>query len=366
MDAARVEAFRRAVRDVVTPGDVVVDLASGTGILGLLACEAGAARVYSIEVTAMTEIARSVASANGFGDRITFVRELSTLAQLPERADVVVTDQIGHFGFEAGLWEYLIDATDRFLKPGGHIIPAAIEMIAAPVESPDLFARVEFWTGRPAGLDFSAARDWAVNSGYPATLPAGALLSTPGSIVQLETMALTREPFSASIHCVIARAGTMHGIGGWFGAQLSPTVRLTNAPDAADRINRRNVFLPIDRPVRVRPGDAVDVTLFINPVERMLSWRATITRSGEPPLSFTQSTLRGMLIGREDLQRARADFRPSLTDRGVARRTVLDLCDGRRPLAEIERAVFERHPSLFRTEADASVFVSEVVSRYTR
>ena len=67
-DAVRIDAFRRAIAEVVAPGSVVLDLASGTGILGLLACEAGARRVYAIEATGMTEIARAVASANGLHD----------------------------------------------------------------------------------------------------------------------------------------------------------------------------------------------------------------------------------------------------------------------------------------------------------
>ena len=44
-DTVKISAFRRAVAEVVRPGAVVCDLASGTSILGLFACEAGAARV---------------------------------------------------------------------------------------------------------------------------------------------------------------------------------------------------------------------------------------------------------------------------------------------------------------------------------
>jgi predicted RNA methylase len=66
-DRPRIDAFRRAVREVVRPGASVVDLGSGTGILGLLACEAGAARVYSIEMTGMIEVAGAGGGRAGFG-----------------------------------------------------------------------------------------------------------------------------------------------------------------------------------------------------------------------------------------------------------------------------------------------------------
>jgi predicted RNA methylase len=77
----------------------VLDLAAGTGILGLLACRAGARRVYSVDDGGILQVAREIVQANHLTDRIRQIKAFSTRVELPEKADVVVSDQIGRFGF---------------------------------------------------------------------------------------------------------------------------------------------------------------------------------------------------------------------------------------------------------------------------
>ena len=164
----------------------MLDLGAGTGIMGLLACEAGAKRVYSIESGGMIEVARSVCHANGFDDRVTFIKGHSLQINLPEKVDVVVADQIGRFGFEAGVLDYFSDARERFLKPAGQTIPRQIELIVAPVECPERWEHVNFWDNSATGFDLSSVRRWAANTGYPVTYTPENLLSAPAVGVSLD------------------------------------------------------------------------------------------------------------------------------------------------------------------------------------
>jgi hypothetical protein len=116
--------------------------------------------------------------------------------------------------------------------------------------------------------------------------------------------------------------------------------------------------------VDLAEGDEVTVAMAIDPVEIVVSWDVTVARSGQVRASFRHSTWSGMLISAEELRRTRTDFIPRLTPRGIARRTVLELCDGARPLADVERETYSRHRALFRSSAEASAFVAEVVTRY--
>jgi len=71
-----------------------------------------------------------------------------------------------------------------------------------------------------------------------------------------------------------------------------------------------------------------------------------------------------MLIAQEALERTRPDFIPRLNPWGVARFTLLTLCDGKRTLAEIERELYLRHQDLFQSPGEAAAFAAEVVTGY--
>jgi protein arginine N-methyltransferase 1 len=367
-DRVRLAAFDRAIRKRVRSGDVVLDLGAGTGIFGLLACRAGARRVYCIDDGPIIEMARAIARQNGFADRMIFINERSTEVTLDERIDVVVGDLIGGFGFEAGFPMFYRDAQRRFLKPGGVLIPGAVEMWVAPVEHAGARRQLKFWDRKPAGLDFAPARTIAINTGYPMEFRPKQLLGSPVRAATLQ--AATTEGairFDSTIR--VTRKGRLDGIAGWFSAPLAPGVRLTNSPLARDRINRRCVFFPADRPVAVNPGDRVALTMRAIPDELIVSWQVAVLdgrspSSGRLKGSFSQSTFAGILVARERLRRTRPDYVPTLTPRGRARQSVLELCDRHLTLAEVEREVHRRHGSLWGSFADAQRFVAEVVTRY--
>lgn len=371
-DRNRLDAYAGAIAELVKPGSVVVDLGAGTGIMGLLACRAGARRVYCIEATALIGLTREIFRANGFADRVSFIKHESMYIALPEKADVVVADQIGRFGFEAGMLEFFSDARKRFLQPEGVLLPSRIDLVVAPIEHEELWRQIEFWNQRPAGLDFRPARKIAVNTGYPTTLQPQHLLASPRVIVSLATDECPASISGIEASMEVERTGILHGIGGWFCAQLSPHVAMSNGPLESKRIGRRNVCFPIDGPVAVEKGQRVRVTMTIQPGAGMVTWKVEVRDPRYPPedkaalrARFTHSTFQGMLLCEEDLARERPGFVPSLTPRGEARRSILELCDGRKPLAEIEQEVYRRHPELFASLAQAAAFVSEVVTRYT-
>ncbi len=363
-DEVRVGLYRKAISKVIKPGDVVVDLGCGTGIFGLMACQAGAARVYAIEAGSIIDLARDIAEANGFADRIVHVHGLSGRISLPERADVMVADQAGHFGFEAGLLKYFRDGAKRLLKSGGTAIPSRLEQWIAPVSYPEAYRNVEFWNSRPIGLNFVPAGIVAHNTGYPADFFKARFLGRPVRLSSIDTLDPPRT-LKASISLSITSPGLLHGFCGYFTAQLAPGIVMTNSPFVRSPINRRRVFFPVQQAVRVVPGDKMTVAMNIRFDETLVFWRVQVLgRDGTLKLNSNNSTMQGMMMALADLRKIRPDFAPALTPWGTARKTVINLFDGVRTLAQIEREVFNRHRELFPSAADAALFVAEVVVPY--
>jgi protein arginine N-methyltransferase 1 len=317
-----------------------------------------------MEAGGVIDLARTVAAANGFDGRIVALSGFSTALELPEKVDVAITDQAGTFGYNAGVVEFFEDARRRFLKPSGTTIPSALELFLAPVECPGLFANLDFWSSGPAGFDFSGARSLAVNNSYDVILPECSILGDPAQVASIDLRRGASGQIQADALLRIGRPGTLHGLGGWFAAELSPGVRITNSPLSGRRIRRRQIYFPIDRPAAVSEGDIVSVGMIIRPVESIVSWTVEVSREGSRMASFRHSTWEGMLVRGEDLAATRPDSVPRLTARGEARRTALNLCDGALSLGEIEREVYRRHPNLFASRKDAAAFVAEVVTRY--
>src|SRR5688572_16512100 len=129
----RLDQYARAIAGTVREGDTVLDLGTGTGVLAVLACRAGARRVHAVESSDAVRMGELLSSATGLADRIQFIQGSSSQLVLDERVDVVVGDIHDTFGLQPGGLASLIDARRRLLRPGGVVMPRSIELRIAPV-----------------------------------------------------------------------------------------------------------------------------------------------------------------------------------------------------------------------------------------
>ena len=136
-DSRRTNDYLAAVAAAVRPEDVVLDIGTVCGILAVAAARAGARRVYAVEASDIAGVAERVFAANGVADRVTLVAGWSRQIELPERADLLVSEVIGSEPFEEEILETTLDARNRLLKPQARLIPSTLTLLARPLLVPD-------------------------------------------------------------------------------------------------------------------------------------------------------------------------------------------------------------------------------------
>lgn len=297
-DRVRGDAYARATAATVRPDDVVVDLGTGTGIFAVLACRAGARRVYAIESSAIIEVAREVAIANGCLDRIEFLQSDSRKIELTERANVLIADLRGTIPFFTASLDSLIDARTRFLIDGGALIPQRDIVFAALVQSAEAYeVHDQPWASRWEGIDLTPARRLAVNGMKKRMIEPEELLSESASVVTLDYATIATTDFESTIALHATRDGITHGFAIWFDTLLASGIGFSNAPGSTPTIYGRS-FVPFELPVDVRQGDAIVIDLaarFVSDADDYLwRWNSTLKkREGEPRELFRQSTFFG-------------------------------------------------------------------------
>ncbi|RJO72506.1 methyltransferase domain-containing protein [Nocardia panacis] len=215
-DRPRMDAYDRALARAVRPGAIVADIGAGTLALSLLALKHGAAHVYSIEADPqMAAVAERLIADNDLKERITLVQGDARAVRLPRRVDVVVSEMMGNLGPEEDMVRVLEGFARKNLRPGGQVIPRRLHTMLAAVEFDD-----EGWGiwGDFHGFRLDAVQDFAEPRAHLHFFQrAPRLLSAP-------------EPLADRMHLPIAESGNLQAILGYFTAELTDEIALSNFP----------------------------------------------------------------------------------------------------------------------------------------
>ena len=313
-DSARMSGYNRALRAAIGRDTVVVDIGTGTGIFALLACRLGARRVYAIEPHDVIQVAREIAAANGFTDRIEFIEAASTDATLPERANVIVSDLGGALPWFQRHIPSIVDARHRFLQPDGTLIPQRDVVWAAVVNQRDLYERTMGpWKTDLFDVDMEAARRLVTNGSLRARVTRDDLLTAAQTWATVDYTVADDPNVQAQITWSVTRAGTGHGVAIGLTRVLAHGICFSNAPDVDDSI-RSTVYpillYPWPEGVSLDEGDTVSVELEARLVGRdyIWTWRTRISPATDPDARkavFNQSTFFGAPLSPAALRRHR-------------------------------------------------------------
>lgn len=370
-DKARTGAYIDALRALVRPGSVVMDIGTGPGIMAVLACQLGAKRVYAIEPGEVIQLAREIAKANHVAGKIEFFEDISTNVTIPERADIIVSDLRGVVPFYTQHIPSITDARRRFLAPGGILVGRVDRVWAAIAQAPERYSQIAGpWECELPDQDLSAARRKAVNDIYKMLQPPIQLLTSPQLCVALDYMLVEDPDMERELTWTVEREGTGHGIAIWFDADLAEGAGFSNHPELSHGVYSA-LFLPWEMATRLVAGQTVSVNLQAKLMEDDYLWRwisriESPGQAGKTSFEFDQSLLQGALLSPAKLLRRSSQHVPQLTEEGIARRRSLELMDGRASLEEIARLLATEFPAQFPRWEQALTFAGAVSNENSR
>lgn len=368
-DRERFEAYGRAITQAVRPGDTVLEIGCGPGVFALLACLAGARKVYAIDYEEIVHFARELAAANGFAERMEFIQADSRKTQLPERVNVIVSDIRGSLPLFDHAIASLEDARQRLLAPGGRLIPRRDKLKAAVIEATDFYSKlISPWSNSTAGLKLSPSLLLLLNRSYSSHFGSEQLLTESQTWAVLDYSVGANPCAVADLNFSMTRAGTAHGVCLWFETELLDGIGYSSGPGLRKTVYGQ-VFLPWLEAVPVQQGKEIFVRLQAHLVgeDYVWQWETRICGDGgDASRCFQQSTFQGENFTPQSLQRRAADFVPSLSEEGQADRWLLLAMDGKASLQQMARAAAERFPAIFPRWEDALHRAAELAARFSR
>jgi protein arginine N-methyltransferase 1 len=299
-DRVRMDPYAYALKDAIGPDTVVLDIGAATGIHALLAAKFGARKVYAVELNDAIHLAKDLATANGYAQRIEFFQELSTQITLPEKADVVVSDLRGALPLFGNHIQSIVDARQRHLAPGGQLIPLRDILWVALVETRTVYRDLVKPWDHPYGLDMEIAKQIVLNSWSDedsSEVRLRNLLVEPQIWATLDYASIVNPNVGISkLSSRVKRDGIAHGLLIWFDAEIGKGLGFSNGPQEtriADVYGRG--FFPLLEPVHVNKGDIVvlDISAEHNDDGYDWQWHTRIADNNDPSFikaNFKQSS----------------------------------------------------------------------------
>ncbi len=340
-DPVRMDAFCRAIARSVKPGSVVLDLGAGNGIMSILALRAGASRVHAVEPNDAVWLIPEIANENGLAGRVVVHQASSLDMDVPEPIDVVISDMRGALPLLEDNFPALLDVAERWLAPGGIIMPTRDELKVTLVDAPALAQRLEDSTRsfENLGIRASAVRRTIRNQVYSdsiASLSASDVLTTTATWATIDYHHVSLANLEATVVLEATRGGVGRGLAAFFDTELVPGVRFTTAPGHSVVYHR--LYLPLLEEIVVEPGDRLVVTMRADVRGERIGWDTTHERAGASLRVQRQSTFLGEPSSLEGLMRGSSTATPRVGSKGSRLGKMLLAMDGSRTVREIAEA----------------------------
>jgi Arginine methyltransferase oligomerization subdomain/Ribosomal protein L11 methyltransferase (PrmA) len=286
-DHVRNGVIYEALKAVIEPGrSAVADIGAGTGLLGLMAARLGAREVFLYEAAEVAGVAEEVVAASGFANCFVIPCHSTEMVD-PPQVDVIISETLGNYAFEEDIISTVNDARNRFLKPGGRILPREVVQYTVPVVSPRIDAELRVWskTSEIYGLDLSLPEKMSLNNVYVRRLAVCELLSGATREWDRANLEAAVDPSRSGVaDWEIPSAATVHGFAVWWKADFGEGLELSTGPDAPET-HWEQLYFPLEDALHLEPGMRLHLAIQSHSAPESgtnLNWRAECrTATGE-------------------------------------------------------------------------------------
>ncbi|KAJ8459618.1 hypothetical protein OPV22_032544 [Ensete ventricosum] len=224
-DRVRTETYRAAIMRYqhLISDKVVLDVGCGTGILAIFCAFAGARRVYAVDASEIAVQASEVVKENNLSDKVTVLLGRVEDVSIDEKVDVIVSEWMGYILLYESMLPSIIFARDKWLKPGGLILPSHASLYMAPVTHADRYREsIDFWRD-VYGINMSAmlplAKQCAFEEPCIETISGENVLTWPILVKEVDCYTVTiqeLESVTAKFSFSSMLRAPLHGFAFWF------------------------------------------------------------------------------------------------------------------------------------------------------
>jgi hypothetical protein len=264
-DVERNEALATAVKRQVRPGDYVLDIGAGSGLLSMLAAKVGAAKVISCESNPLlAEIATQIIASHGLSDLVTVIpkpsSQLTIGMDLDRRVDVIMAEIVDCGLIGEGILPTMRHARQHLLAPGGRLLPRSARVLGSLVmsEAVDGLNRVS----DAGGFDVGMVNSVATVGHFPVRLRTWphTLLSEVIELFSFDFDVGPLDDGSSNVRMPVTASGTAHGIAAWFEMDLGGRVTMRNSPDNVSS-HWMQAWIPFGVPFEVIAGGIIEIDI---------------------------------------------------------------------------------------------------------
>lgn len=280
-DTERIDSVRKAIGEVVTPADDVLEIGTGLGTYALFAAQAGAHCVWAMDGSPIIHVADTIAKINGYGDTIRCVRGWAPELDLPKRVQVLIFEDFASRLLDTRTYRMLRDSIAKYLEPGGRMIPATGTVLAAPVSSKEVRQALFPLDGLegPFEIDWSPSYSYMQNAPSHHWLPEAAIAAEPQELYGVDFPSLP-DPANMGGTFVweVEPGSTIHGLVLWFELGLQGGGQISNRPAPRSGPWGQTV-LPLDPPIIIDESAQLSASITVDAAPDgapgWLGWTAT-------------------------------------------------------------------------------------------